>query len=497
MSIRLDIYAARTFFEGHKHELRQMFHALRVEDKGAAWKAHRILRQMGYFAGYKDKKERIEKVKLQTKYIRFYNRRSDSFPSGLVPRVLAYLDKKGIQCFSRDHRRPIPKFKPITKFHFKDKVESREEQIVAANVALKKGRGILHMATNAGKTEIACAIISELYGQQGNLHWVLFFVHRTGLVRQTVERFRLHLGHKIPVAYIGGGHRSIPSSGVLVATTQTASKMVSNKNHRFLEFLESCDIVFIDEFHVNRAWAATKILDNCVAPMRLGLSGTIDKNSKVKYLHYMGLTGPIIAEVRNKELVGLGRSAKPHIRMVEVSSERIEKEDGFAGAYREGIVHNRVRNRLVVKEAVRYVNKDYPTLVTVARVSHGYDLLERLEKAMDVPCAFIHGGTSMELRKKTIKKFEHGDISVLIASPIFDTGMDVPAIKAWVNAASGKGWELVLQRLGRVLRRKEGSNRVYITDFIDLFNEYLMHHSLKRLKYYRKEEIANIEVIDA
>jgi superfamily II DNA or RNA helicase len=282
---------------------------------------------------------------------------------------------------------------------------------------------------------------------------------------------------------------------IVVATTQTASRLSKKRSPEFLSFLENCEIVFIDELHQNKAYQVQSVLDHCSAPMRLGLSGTIKEKDKVKFLHYSGLTGPIIAEVRNKELVELGRSARPHIRMVEVHSDFISA-DSYMEAYREGVVKNRKRNRLVVKEVLRYVKKDYPTLVTVARLSHGRRILEKLEKKMDVPCAFIHGGTPMEIRKSVIRKFERGEISVLIASPIFDTGMDVPAIKAWVNAAGGKGWELVLQRLGRVLRRKGGRNRVYISDFIDLFNEYLMKHSLYRMKYYRKEEIAEMEVIE-
>ena len=202
--IELNIYASRTFFEGHKRELRKMFHALRVEDKGAKWKAHRILRQVGYFAGYKDKKNRIEKIRHQMKYIRFYNRRTDSFASGLVPRVLRYLKKKGIECVAKDRRKKIPEFKPITKFRFKDKVESRPEQIAAVNVALKKGCGILHMATNSGKTEVACAIISEYIRQTGRVPNTLFLVHRKGLATQTAERFRKHLG--LPVKELHGGY---------------------------------------------------------------------------------------------------------------------------------------------------------------------------------------------------------------------------------------------------------------------------------------------------
>ena len=150
----------------------------------------------------------------------------------------------------------------------------------------------------------------------------------------------------------------------------------------------------------------------------------------------------------------------------------------------------------MVREALRYVKKDYKTLVTVARISHGLRLQRMLEKRIDLPIEFLYGSSSLDTRNKVIGQFEKGKIGVLIASPIFDTGVDVPAIQSWVNAAGGRGWELVLQRLGRVLRKKEGDNRVFISDFIDTHSVYLMRHSMARLKYYRQEKIADISIVE-
>lgn len=322
---------------------------------------------------------------------------------------------------------------------------------------------------------------------------ILYLVHRIGLVLQAFDTFRKLLD--IPVYMMGAGKKEIPDDGVLVATVQTASRLLDSS--KFMDFLENCDIVFVDEFHINQARQATKIMERCQAPMRFGLSGTINKDNKIKMMHYVGMTGPIITEVRNKELVELGRSAKPVIRFREVEAEEIPKKAKYGVGYRLGIVKNKTRNRLVVKEVLRYLNKDYKTLVTVARISHGLRLKNRLEKKMDLRVEFLSGSSPMEVRKRVIKQFEKGKVGVLIASPIFDTGVDIPSIQAWVNAAGGQGWELVLQRLGRVLRKKKGDNRVFISDFIDKHNWYLMKHSLARLKHYHAEKIADISIVEA
>lgn len=496
--IELDVYNARTYFSGPEGQLEVMFEALRVKDKNSFWKAKATIKAMAYRGSFEgmdkdEKNSEIERIEEESKWVKFYDRRSDSFGSGLFPRVSNYLKDMGVKTRISDHRTKIRTTgKKVTKPRFCDKVEIREEQVQAVKAALSRGRGILHCATNFGKTEVACWICSEFAVQTDNVPRVLFLIHRKQLAVQTTKRFQKHLGESIPVHMIGAGKKKIPNSGILVATTQTASKLIERVSFR--NFLGKCNILFIDEFHINKARQISRIVSKCSAPMRFGLSGTIDKENKIKWMHYKGMTGPIIAETRNEELVKLGRSAKPIMRMVEVTEPKLRRVS-YGTAYRLGVVRNRYRNRLVVDEILRYVKKDYRTLVTVARIAHGIRLKREIEKRTDLPVAFLSGGTPLWEREKAIKRFERGKISILIASPIFDVGVDIPKIESWVNAAGGKGWELVLQRLGRVLRKKEGDNKIRVTDFVDMFNKRLFEHSLARLKYYEAEKIANIRMV--
>lgn len=492
--IRLTVLSAKTQFEGPEEELNKLFKSLRVKDKNSYWKARFALKRHAYFSGYEEeeRQKKIEELKEYTSYIRFYERRGDTFLTGLLDRAIQGLKKRNVKYEVLDYRKVPPKFQPIKKFRFADKVEDRPEQVTITNEALKKGRGIIHAATNAGKTEIACAIISEFYRQHKRVPKVLFLIHRATLVVQTMERFKKHLPDGIRIEMVGGGEKNVSGKGVIVATVQTASNILLDPT--FNNFLEKTDILFIDEFHLNKAWQCTRIVERCQAPMRFGLSGTINANNKVKLLHYIGMCGPIIAEIRNKELVELGRSAKPIIKFHEVIANKIPKSLRFAIGYQEGIVENKSRNNLVVKSTIQYLEKNYKTLVTVARVNHGRILKKLLEQKLDLRIEFLSGSSPLELRNRVIKEFERGKIAVLIASPIFDTGVDIPAIEAWVNAAGGRGWELVLQRLGRVLRKKKGVNKVYVTDFIDKHNVYLMRHSMARLKYYLREKIAEVSI---
>lgn len=320
----------------------------------------------------------------------------------------------------------------------------------------------------------------------------LYLVHRAGLMVQACGMFKKYLS--LPVHNLGGGNRKIPEKGVLVATVQTAARLVES-SFQFKRFLSSCDILIIDEIHVNKRRQLKSIASRCSARMRFGLSGTIDESNLEKMLLYESLVGPVIARIKNRELVALGRSARPIIRLVEPKADEVF--GNYMQSYREAIVTNVARNRLVLREAFRYMAKGLRVLITVGRVKHGRILLAAFRKKMEAPVEFIFGGTPLYVRKCVKKDFIKGRLPVLIASPIFDVGEDIAGgVDSWINAAAGLSWELTIQRMGRVLRKKAtGKNVVFITDFLDLHNDYLARHSLARFRWFLDEKICKIKVI--
>lgn len=492
--IELEIHAAKTFFSGPDKELDVMYECLRLQDKNAYWKAKFVLQRMGYYKGKEltdSEDEKRNEVIEASKYTKFYDKRDHSFFTGLLRRVKDYLNERGIPYVTENHRKKRIRFEKKIKFRFVDEIEARDEQLAVLKVALKKGCGIIHCAPNFGKTEVSCAIIAQCKYEIGKTPRALFLIHRKGLAEQTQRRYIKHLGTS-KIALLSGGHRTIRK--ITVATTQTAARLIDAKSQEFKDYLKECDIVFLDEFHVNKSTQVQKIMKHCGARMRFGLSGTIKKGDSVKMMTFEGLTGPVIAEVLNEELVRLGRSARPLIKMYEIDTEMVYGH--FAEAYREAVVWNRYRNSQVVERALKHVDKNRRTLITVGRIRHGKILKELLERDTDIPIEFIHGGTPSHIRWEIKKKFARGKIPVLIASPIFDVGEDIPEIDAWVNAAGGKGWELVIQRLGRTMRKKKGENVVHVTDFIDKHNKYMMKHSLHRLRYYVEQNIGEVRLME-
>ena len=116
------------------------------------------------------------------------------------------------------------------------------------------------------------------------------------------------------------------------------------------------------------------------------------------------------------------------------------------------------------------------TLVRLKR--HGQILMEMMKES-GLRVDFIYGESGQTTRQK-LNSLASGEIDVLIGSTILDVGVDVPSVGAVILAGGGKAEVEMRQRVGRGLRAKKSGKRVFITDFIDISNKYLLSHSYER-----------------
>ena len=538
--LRLEAHPTRVTARGPPQELEEkLFPILRVPNPGYRFLLKKLHKAIRGLPEDSPKRRELKDYLERARWKHFYraSSRGVSFPIGLLPRVVSELskttraryplnqrhkrgeqeggrggDKEGISSpnllLSLNGRRPeaseasdgerekghnghndqgiqlqdfrseLPDLLPA-EILFQDRVEPRAEQLRVLDSAIRAGSGLIHAKPNFGKTEIACAIIALYRERVGTWPRTLFLVHRTGLASQARERFASHLG--IDVGQLGDRKRDIQP--VTVSTVQTLTRILKTEEGR--ELVHSCQLVFLDEIHVNQGRQAYSILSQCPARMRYGLSGTITKQRGERLLRMEQLVGPVVAEATNQELVGLGRSALPVIRLVRVKASEITGP--YRRAYREAVVEHEIRNATVLAEVVRYVEKDYRVLVLVTMLRHGRLLRDRLDY-LDIGAAFLEGRTPLPVREELKRKFQRGKLPVLIASTVFDVGEDLPEIDAAVFAGAGKGWEVVVQRIGRVMRRKTQRREVYVSDFLDTHNKYLLKHSVARWTHYRNEK---------
>jgi len=399
-----------------------------------------------------------------------FNRRFESLPTGLIDRVIRIICKAGLD-FSIDDRRIFPgsQCTPLKDLALKG-VKLRTYQKKAIHQCLVKERGILDLATNAGKTEIFIGLMKIL-----NLK-TLVLTHRKELLYQTSERIKERIGWSVDK--VGD---SLDESGneATVAMVQTLSKLdAKDLKTRLKDF----HLLICDETHHSGSALKTyyKVGMHCPAFFRFGLSGTPFTKDEVKDLRMIGLLGPTIMKVSNADLVEEGFSAKPEITMTEIDQSRLAGLN-YPDSYLQGIVHNAERNRKIYDKALEL---DLPTLIIVQQIEQEKNLKQMFESNH---CQFIWGEQSSEERQKALKDFKRGRVKYLISSVILDEGIDLPSIRHLILGAGGKSSIRTIQRLGRALRIDEGKDKVYISDFLDVGNQYLQAHARRRKRDYEKE----------
>lgn len=421
-----------------------------------------------------------------------------TFPKGLLSRVVRIVKLLGGKPKIVDLRKRIlPSIDTSTvhadMLHGVSMSGIYSYQLEAVRTALIAQSGVLFMATNAGKSEIATAMIKVL-----DKHTVLFVVPKAILLKQTRERIAERLG-TIPenIGVIGGGRFEPKDITIAIINSVTPAKRAKSarakkRNEVLREYLATIDVVFLDEGHHAKAATWFRLMSALPnAQFRYLMSGTPftgDNDLMVE-----AATGPVIYEIRNDALIKLGVSAKPVVRVISITKPDLDKEDDqtWDGVYKAGIVNNVYRNKIIARVADEYAAAGKAVLVLIRHLNQG-SAIRQLSKS---PVEFVHGKMPDSERDRLVAWFEScADGRVLIASSIFDEGVDIPLINAIVVADGGQSLRAVLQKIGRSIRRKKtGLNVVDAVDFADSTHKWLAKHSLERMDIYAGESFEIIE----
>lgn len=402
--------------------------------------------------------------------VSIFNAVDQVFPSGPLPEVLkvAALDKMQIQVM--DVRTP-----PCVPLGPGETGWLRDYQHGATEAVLQATRGIVHLGTGGGKTEIAAAL-----AKRAPVNWV-FAVHRTMLAAQASERFIKRAGELLgtEVGFIGDGKWQ-PGSRFTVATFQTLYKAMHDPKRQ--AWFDSVNGLIVDECHT---LPAKTFYETAMrfrkAYYRVGLSGTpLDRKDKRSFYSVAAL-GPVVYTYTAGDLVDDGVLAKPRICMVPV-----KQPGAFASwdiAYKTLVAQSGERNRYVVATAQK---AQKPALVFVKLVEHGKRLAKMMQRR-GLKADFVWGSDSLASRQSAVKKLVRRDLDVLVCSVIFNEGVDIPELASVVVAAGGDSVISALQRIGRGMRKAEGKDTFEVWDFDDVGNKWLERHSKERKRAYLRE----------
>lgn len=413
-------------------------------------------------------------------YTRFFNKFTGKFLTGLIYRVKNILSEIGHTVEIIGDIPPRIEFKNLPL----NGIEAlRDDQIPSIKACLAFGRGIDSATTNFGKGEVIASLCKEY-----NLK-TLVIVNRKSLFDNIHDRLKLRLCR--PIGSIRGTEFKV--ANVTVAMSMTLSSNILDSN--LLEYLRSIDLLIVDECHFAGSKSYQKVLKKIPSKYRFGFSATPFKDDIINDLKIEGIFGKIIHTIKNKTLIGLGISAKPEIRILNVNSgidamALKEDEEGnsvlkrnFLKTYKTCVVQNASRN-LLINKICALEKKNI--LIIVREIEHG----ERLNNIIK-GSVFINGTTKNN--KAIVKDFDDEKIPVLISSSIIDTGVDISNIRVLILASGMYSKGNLLQRIGRGLRRKEFDNTVRIYDFKDNYSKYLNRHYKIRLKHYKEEQFTIVD----
>lgn len=418
--------------------------------------------------------------------VRYFSLTTRRFRTGLLPYILARPELAQHLTSIYDQRTGLPTIEDRGL----NGIELRDYQ-QAATVALLDNwldgpgglwwpRGIQKLPTGAGKTVCLADMCAKIRNR------ILVLVHKRELLHQTAQRLGEQLQEEIGL--IGDGRYDV-GQRITVGTVQSIAPNLDGHE----EFLLAQQALLVDEcHHLGQAKTFEKVAVACRnAFVRIGYSATPFQNdNQAQRFQLMGHTGTLLTALNPVDMKG--HVSDVTVRYVEVNDpKRYRGPDGAnydfwkapwrgdswngvtaKGAYDLGIVENDVRNDLIAQIVAR---ETQPVLIIVNRIEHGKALAQRLN------CVFVTGKEDTAFRRACLEALGNGKLKCLVATTIFDEGVDCPALKRVVIAAGGKSEIQLLQRIGRGMRKSGGDNRLIVYDFIDNTNRILAAHSKARV----------------
>jgi superfamily II DNA or RNA helicase len=376
-----------------------------------------------------------------------------------------------------------------------DKIKLRTYQEKALSSWLKVKRGIIVLPTGAGKTHIALKAISHLRLSS------LIVVPTIDLLDQWYRAVIKELG--ATPGRIGGGYDEI--HGITVTTYDSAYSKIDELGNKFL-------FLIFDEVHHLPSEGYMEIAQLSPAPYRMGLTATPEREDG-RHTFLFDLVGPVIYRISPETLAG------KYLAEYDVEIIYVNLEEDEEVRYKE--MRKKMKNILTklnielkgindFKRFLYYAGKNKEarealqlwyesTNIAINSNSKIKKLRELLKTYKDSKIIIFTRETTMaykiskeflipvvtyktpkDERKEIMDNFRNGKYKVIVASNVFDEGVDVPDASIAIIVGGYGTRRQFIQRLGRILRIKDGKKAKLIEIVTKGTSDYSL--SLRRRK---------------
>lgn len=329
---------------------------------------------------------------------------------------------------------------------------------------------------NSGKTEQGIAIACHVYGK------CVWLTHRKDLLRQTFDRIYLRTGEKAALVGDGCWDGDTRNSKFMIVMPQTAITDLQT----FAEQVEDASVLIIDECHTAGAASSWfKVAQLVPAYYRCGLTGSPEIGDPVRERRLEASTGKVLVHIKSGEMAERGWIAPAEVVYHKVYNNALPGAD-YATVRRTLIEENPQRNAMIVEIALEEAQAGRKVLIICDTIRHAR-IISTIMNGENIRSRMLCGRHPSSVRSEAKRDFKSGVTEIMITTPIWDVGVDIPELEVVILAAGGKSAVRVIQRAGRALRKFPGKKKATIHDFFDTGSVYTIKHSRRRMATCKTE----------
>jgi superfamily II DNA or RNA helicase len=355
--------------------------------------------------------------------------------------------------------------------------------------------GVVEAVTGAGKTMIGINATIEQVEKDG---FVLVIVPSLELLKQ----WEMKLQENLPNAQIGifggGSQVTFRDYEVIVATVNAA------RRYELLPPRKRVGLLIADECHRYGSNSNKDALDERFE-RRLGLSATYQRNDNGNTEWLEPYFGETCFRLNYKRAIDDGVISQFSVALVGVAFSDFERAEydeyseklyrlkkkllngfdlteepfgefmkevsllaeggcgegtGIARSYLSAFEKRRallaespakIQGLFKLIDAIENANR---TLIFTQTVESAETIAETLQES-GIEAQAIHSKMKMDERRRVLSEFRDGNLKVIVAPQVLDEGVDVPEADLAIIVAASKTRRQMIQRMGRVLRRKQ------------------------------------------
>jgi superfamily II DNA or RNA helicase len=384
----------------------------------------------------------------------------------------------------------------------KSNVELRNYQSKALDNWRRAGnRGVLVLPTAAGKTFIALKAIDLLRTP------TLIIVPTLDLIDQWRKRVKECLG--VEAGAVGGGENTIKM--VTVSTYDSAYYQAPYLGNRFL-------FLVFDEVHHLASPGYMQIGEMYIAPYRMGLTATYERSDQRHALLPL-LVGDLVYSIDIEDLREKHLAPYTYEKVsVELTQEEQRTYDAEMTVFKSYLRERRIilkspgdfqkfimttgrdpnaREALLARnKALKVAINSESKLNLLAQKLEAYknekiliftlynDLVYVISRRFLVPA--ITYQTPRDERRDIMTNFGNGHYKVIVTSQVLDEGVDVPDASVGIILGGTGSTREYVQRLGRLLRKKEGKT----AKLVEIISKETVEVGISRRRHQKTAEIS-------